>query len=220
MKKLVFGLMLLLLISVAACVTKNTNVHGELLQTELTEEKKNDILVSLKAYYKEELPSSATDPHVLFSDASNGMVVFGQGERTLAYITKDGGTTWEQTEIPEAGMTRHAVVTCATAISATEYCIGYRYWGDYDGTNFYLTQDSGKTWTRRMPETAISEEIIDNMRYAEAVDVSYEDGELAVWVSCKTESGNPWSIEVQLASEDLGETWMVTETREKKTDAE
>ena len=133
--------------------------------------------------------------------------MFGVGKTTLIYVTKDGGITWEQTEIPEVGKNFHAWANCATAISAAEYCIGYRYWGDYDGTNFYLTKDSGKTWTRLAPETAIPEEITSEMRYAEAADVYYENGRLVAQVSCKTESGNPWSIEVKLESEDLGETW-------------
>ena len=45
------------------------------------------------------------------------------------------------------------------------------------------------------------------MRYAEAAEVYYENDRLVVQVSCKTESGNPWSIEAKLESEDLGETW-------------
>jgi len=178
-----------------------------------------EMLTALENYYKDELPDSASSPHVLFVDATNGMIVFGQGETTLIYVTKDGGLTWEQAEIPEAGQTWHAAVTCATAISATEYCIGYRYWGVYEGA-FYLTKDCGKTWTRLEPETAISKDITDNMRYAEAAGVTYENGKLVVQVSCKTMSGNPWSIEVNLESEDLGDTWKVIEILEKATDAE
>lgn len=37
--------------------------------------------------------------------------------------------------------------------------------------------------------------------------VTDSEAMLVAQVSCKTESGNPWSIEVKLASEDLGETW-------------
>ena len=172
-----------------------------------TEVNADKMLTALKNYYKDELPDSASSPHVLFADTNNGMIMFGVGETTLIYVTKDGGITWEQTEIPEVGKNFHAWANCATAISAAEYCIGYRYWGDYDGTNFYLTKDSGKTWTRLAPETAIPEEITSDMRYAEAADVYYENGCLVVQVSCKTESGNPWSVEVKLVSEDLGETW-------------
>ena len=178
-----------------------------------------EMLTALENYYKEELPDSASSPYVLFADETSGMIVFGQGENTLIYVTKDGGRTWEQAEIPEAGQTWHAVVTCATAISATEYCIGYRYWGNYEGA-FYLTKDSGATWTKLEPEMAISKEITDNMRYSEAAEVTYADGKLLVQVSCKTTSGNPWSIEVKLESEDLGETWKVIETLEKATDVE
>ena len=172
-----------------------------------TEVNADKMLTALKNYYKDELPDSASSPHVLFADTNNGMIMFGVGETTLIYVTKDGGITWEQTEIPEVGKNFHAWANCATAISATEYCIGYRYWADYDGTNFYLTKDSGKTWTRLAPETAIPEEITSDMRYAEAADVYYENDRLVVQVSCKTESGNPWSVEVKLVSEDLGETW-------------
>lgn len=172
-----------------------------------TEVNADKMLTALKTNYKEGLPDSASSPYVLFADTNNGMIVFGVGKTTLIYVTKDGGTTWEQTEIPEAGKTWHALVTCATAISATEYCIGYRYWGEYDGTNFYRTKDSGKTWTRLAPEAAIPTEITSDMRYAEAADVYYENGCLVALVSCKTESGTPWSIEVKLESEDLGETW-------------
>jgi len=172
-----------------------------------TEVDTEEMLTALENFYGEELPDSAADPHVLFADTHNGMIVFGTGITTLIYVTVDGGATWQQAEIPESGKTWHARVTCATAIRAAEYCIGYRYWGEYDGTNFYLTKDSGKTWTRLAPEVAIPEEITSNMRYAEAADVSFEDGRLVVQVSCKTESGNPWSIEAKLESEDLGETW-------------
>lgn len=177
------------------------------------------MLAALENYYKEELPDSASSPYVLFADETSGMIVFGQGETTLIYVTKDGGLTWKQAEIPEAGMTWHAMVTCATAISATEYCIGYRYWGNYEGA-FYLTKDSGATWTKLEPKTVISKEITDNMRYAEAAGVTYENGKLVVQVSCKTTSGNPWSIEVKLESEDLSKTWKVMEVLEKATDAE
>ena len=85
-----------------------------------------EMLTSLEVFYGDELPDSASSPHVLFADTNNGMIVFGTGETTLIYATKDGGATWEQTEIPDSGKTWHARVTCATAISATEYCIGYR----------------------------------------------------------------------------------------------
>lgn len=214
MKKRIGVLLLVTIMTMTACVSNKTQEQKEVMKT------KEAILASLEDYYKDELPASAADPHVLFADTNSGMIVFGQGERTLIYITMDGGTTWEQREIPEAGKTRHAVVTCATAISATEYCVGYRYWGDYDGTNFYLTKDGGETWARLAPEKEISADITSDMRYAEAADVSYEDGKLVVQVSCKTESGTPWSIEVKLASDDLGETWEVVETREKATDAE
>lgn len=179
-----------------------------------------DMLSALKNYYKEELPDSASSPQVLFADVNNGMVVFGKGKTTLIYITKDGGVTWEQAEIPEAGKSWHAVVTCAAPISGTEYCIGYRYWGEYDGAVFYLTEDQGKNWTRLRPEVAIPEEITANMRYAEAAGVSYEEGNLVVQVSCKTIGGSPWSIEVKLVSGDLGKTWEVAEYWERATDAE
>lgn len=169
----------------------------------------SEIIQQLETFYGEELPDSASDPHVLFADSNSGMIVFGTGVTTLIYVTKDGGATWEQTEIPEAGKNWHAVVTCATAISDTEYCVGYRYWGEYDGTNFYLTKDSGKTWTRLAPETAVPREITSDMRYAEVADVYYEKNRLVVQVSYKTESGNPWSVEVKLESEDLGETWIM-----------
>ncbi len=166
-----------------------------------------EMLAALENYYKEALPDSAASPHVLFTETNHGMIVFGTGETTLIYVTKDGGNTWEQQNIPESGKSWHAVVTCATAISDTEYCIGYRYWYEYNGIDLYLTKDSGETWTRLAPEAAISEEITTNMRYAEAADVYYENGRLVAQVSCKTKSGNPWSIEVKLESEDLGETW-------------
>ena len=172
-----------------------------------TEVDTEEMLTALENFYGEELPDSAADPHVLFADTHNVMIVFGTGITTLIYVTADGGVTWQQAEIPGAGKNWHARVTCATAIRATEYCVGYRYWGEYDGTNFYLTKDRGKTWTRLAPEAAIPEEITSNMRYAEAADVFFEDGRLVVQVSCKTESGNPWSIEVKLESEDLGKTW-------------
>ena len=166
----------------------------------------DEMLTSLENYYKEGLPDSAASPYVLFADTTHGMIVFGTGITTLIYVTKDGGVTWEQMEIPEAGKTWHALVTCATAISATEYCIGYRYWGNYDGA-FYLTRDSGKSWTRLTPEAAIPEEITSDMRYAEAADVYYENGRLVAQVSCKTESGSPWSIEVKLESGSLYVTY-------------
>lgn len=172
-----------------------------------TEGNAEEMLTALENFYGKDLPDSAADPHVLFANANNGMIVFGRGITTLIYVTKDGGVTWEQASIPPAGETWHALVTCATAISATEYCIGYRYWGEYEGTSFYLTGDSGKTWTRLALESIIPEEITSDIRYAEAADICYEEDRLIVQVSCKTESGTPWSIEVKLASEDLGKTW-------------
>lgn len=179
-----------------------------------------DLLTLLKSNYDKQIPSSAASPYVLQADSLSGMIVFGTGETTLIYITKDGGVTWEQMEIPPAGKTWHAVVTCATAISATEYCIGYRYWGEYDGTSFYLTTDCGDTWTRLAPEMAIPEEITSNMRYAEAKDVIYLEDKLQVQVSCKTTTYPPWSIEVKLESTDMGKTWTVVETWEQETDKE
>lgn len=184
------------------------------------ESPKEDLLTLLKSNYEGKIPSFAASPYVLQADASSCMIVFGQGATTLIYVTRDGGATWEQAEIPEAGGHQHAVVTCAAAISGTTYCIGYRYWGEYDGTNFYLTEDCGKTWARISPEEEISEEITANMRYAEAVAANYVDDRLQVQVSCKTTVFPPWSIEVKLESADLGETWIVVEIWEKETDAE
>ena len=179
-----------------------------------------DFLTLLKSNYDGQIPSSASSPYVLQADTSNCMVVFGQGATTLIYVTGDGGATWKQAGIPEAGGHQHAIVTCATVISDTTYCIGYRYWGEYDGTYFYITEDCGKTWERLSPEEAISEEITDNMRYAEAVAVNYMDDRLQVQVSCKTTVFPPWSIEVLLESVDLGQTWSMVEIWEKETDVE
>ncbi len=193
---------------------------GDTAGTDLLPVDEEDMLASLENYYKEELPASAASPYVLFADPNRGMIVFGSGKTTLTYVTGDGGTTWEQAGIPEEGKSWHEWVRCATAISATEYCVGYGYWGVNDGTDFYLTKDSGKTWTRLSPDVAIPEEITSTMRYAEAAEVYFADNKLVVQVSCKTESGKPWSIEVLLASEDMGETWEVIEIWEKETDAE
>ena len=179
-----------------------------------------DFLTLLKTNYDGKIPSSASSPYVLQADASNCMIVFGQGATTLIYVTRDGGIIWEQAEIPEAGKHQHAVVTCAATISDTTYCVGYRYWGEYDGTNFYLTEDCGKTWARLSPEVVIPEEITTNMRYAEAVAVKYVDDKLQVQVSCKTTVLPPWSIEAELESADLGKTWSVVEIWEKETDEE
>ena len=180
----------------------------------------DDFLTLLKNNYKEEISLSASSPYILQADELNCMIVFGQGATTLVYVTRDGGTTWEQAEIPEAGKHQHAVVTCAAAISDTTYCVGYRYWGEYDGTNFYLTTDCGKTWARISPEVEIPEEITANMRYAEAVAVKYVGDKLQVQVSCKTTVLPPWSIEAKLESADLGKTWSVVEIWEKETDEE
>lgn len=179
-----------------------------------------NLLTLLESNYDGEIPSSASSPYVLQANDSNSMIVFGQGATTLIYVTQDGGITWEQAEIPETGKHQHAIVTCATAIGDTTYCIGYRYWGEYDGTDFYLTSDGGKTWTRLVPEVAIPEEITSSMRYAEAVSVSYSEERLRVQVSCKTVSLAPWSIEVLLESTDMGETWSVVEIWERETDGE
>lgn len=178
-----------------------------------------DLLKLLENNYWQKIPSSAASPYILQADALSGMIVFGTGETTLVYVTKDAGATWKQMEIPRAGTHHHAKVTCATAISDTTYCVGYRYWGAYDGA-FYLTTDSGNTWTRLALEEEIPEDITSNMRYAEAVDVTYLENRLQVQVSCKTKDYSPWSVEIKLESVDMGETWCIVETWEEETDAE
>ncbi len=175
---------------------------------------------SLKAYLGENLHSSASKPHVLFADAESGMIVFGQGANSYVYATKDGGITWQQREIPPAGHTMHALITCATALDEQRYCVGYRYWGEYVGVNLYLTLNQGTSWIRLPLEIMIPEEIAVDMRYAEVVGIDYEAGTLTAQVSCKTISGKPWSIEVTLESKDTGRTWTVIEKEEKPTDAE
>lgn len=177
-----------------------------------------DIVESVKRYYGEEFPVSATEPHVLFYDEKSGMIVFGRGT-TFVYITTDGGKTWTEAAIPKAGESLHALVTCAMVVGKTEYCIGYRYFSGDGGTELYYTKDSGESWTRLNPDKEIPEDITSCMRYAEVIAVSYTDGILTTQVSCKTISGKPWSVELELMSEDFGETWKVLETWELFTDA-
>ncbi len=175
---------------------------------------------SLKAYLGEALHSSAADPHVLFADTKSGMIVFGRGADTYVYATKDGGSTWQQKEIPPAGHSMHALITCATALDAQRYCVGYRYWGEYVGVNLYLTLNQGTSWIRLPLENTLPEDITADMRYAEIVGIDYDAGTLTAQVSCKTSSGKPWSIEVTLESKDTGKTWTLVEKNEKLTDAE
>lgn len=215
-KKMIVGLFAVLICVIGyVCIAEHTKKEDAPLPVD-----EETMLHSLNEYMGDRVPASATNPHVLFADAKSGMIVFGQGEKTMIFVTEDGGVTWEQTAIPAAGETWHAVVTGAAAINAQAYCVGYRYWGTNTGVNLYLTKDRGETWQQLTPETALPEEITGNMRYAEVAGVAYEDEKLLIQISCKTVSGVPWSMEVEAASGDFGETWEIIEIKEKATDEE
>lgn len=96
-----------------------------------------------------ELPEGAEDfelgideDQVQFVSAEDGFLVVrmsGDSTQTAVYITNDGGDTWQLTPtlIPNAG--------ASDFLSAEEAII-------YNGEQFYLTRDAGRTWTTVSPD--------------------------------------------------------------------
>ena len=82
------------------------------------------------------------EDQVQFVSAEDGFLVVrmsGDSTQTAVYITNDGGDTWQLTPtlIPNAG--------ASDFLSAEEAII-------YNGEQFYLTRDAGRTWTTVSPD--------------------------------------------------------------------
>ena len=82
------------------------------------------------------------EDQVQFVSAEDGFLVVrmsGDSTQTAVYITNDGGDTWQLTPtlIPNAG--------ASDFLSAQEAII-------YNGEQFYVTRDAGRTWTTVSPD--------------------------------------------------------------------
>ena len=96
-----------------------------------------------------ELPAGAEDfelgideDQMNFVSANDGFLVVrmaGDSTETAVYVTNDGGDTWQLTPtlIPSAG--------ASDFLSAEEAII-------YNGEQFYVTRDAGRTWTTVSPD--------------------------------------------------------------------
>ena len=96
-----------------------------------------------------ELPAGAEEfelgidqDQMQFVSAEDGFLVVrmsGDSTQTAVYVTNDGGDTWRLTPtlIPEAG--------ASDFLSAEEAII-------YNGEQFYVTRDAGRTWTTVSPD--------------------------------------------------------------------